>query len=304
MPPSSASATSAGGTGKTPLAILIAEELARAGAAPVFLTRGYGGRAAGPVFVDPARDGVREVGDEPLLLARVAPTIVARDRRAGLALIERGERPADVVVMDDGLQNPHIAKDLTIAVVDGARGVGNGEIIPAGPLRPRSSSSSTSSTPSSSMGPRAGRPRRAPAIEARLPRPRARGGAARRGRHELACRRRRRRLRGHRQSTSLFRAARKPRRAARGGPRLSRPPRLRRTRCRRAAARGRCGLGCARHHGEGPRASAGGDGPTRRASRAFARAADPALARRARHGPARCAAGGRAQLARPLAAKL
>jgi tetraacyldisaccharide 4'-kinase len=125
----------AGGTGKTPLAILIAEELARAGAAPVFLTRGYGGRAAGPVFVDPARDGVREVGDEPLLLARVAPTIVARDRRAGLALIERGERPADVVVMDDGLQNPHIAKDLTIAVVDGARGVGNGEIIPAGPLR-------------------------------------------------------------------------------------------------------------------------------------------------------------------------
>jgi tetraacyldisaccharide 4'-kinase len=125
----------AGGTGKTPFAILIAEELARAGAAPVFLTRGYGGREAGPRFVDAARDGVREVGDEPLLLARAAPTVVARDRRAGLALIEGGERPADVVVMDDGLQNPHVAKDLAIAVVDGVRGVGNGEVIPAGPLR-------------------------------------------------------------------------------------------------------------------------------------------------------------------------
>ena len=125
----------AGGTGKTPFAILVAEALASAGAAPVFLTRGYGGRTAGPLFVDLARHGFRDVGDEPLLLARVAPTVVARDRRAGLALIERGERPADIVIMDDGLQNPHIAKDLAIAVVDGARGIGNGAIIPAGPLR-------------------------------------------------------------------------------------------------------------------------------------------------------------------------
>lgn len=125
----------AGGTGKTPLAILIAQTLIVLGETPVFLTRGYGGRATGPRWVDPDVDTAREVGDEPLLLARAAPVMLARDRRAGVLAIESSGRPASVIVMDDGLQNPSVRKDLSIALVDGVRGIGNGEVIPAGPLR-------------------------------------------------------------------------------------------------------------------------------------------------------------------------
>jgi tetraacyldisaccharide 4'-kinase len=125
----------AGGTGKTPLALHLCERLAAAGHAPVALTRGYGGSLAGPYWVDAGRDRAREVGDEALLLARSAPTMVARDRAAGARAIESGPHPATVIVMDDGLQNPQLAKDLTIAVVDGRRGIGNGHIIPVGPLR-------------------------------------------------------------------------------------------------------------------------------------------------------------------------
>ena len=77
----------------------------------------------------------RDVGDEALLLAKAAPTLVARDRRIGARAIEIGPHPVTVVVMDDGLQNPALAKDLTIAVVDGGRGLGNGLVMPAGPLR-------------------------------------------------------------------------------------------------------------------------------------------------------------------------
>jgi tetraacyldisaccharide 4'-kinase len=126
----------AGGTGKTPLALRIAELLAARGARPIFLTRGYGGRQAGPYLVDGARDDSRAVGDEALLLARQAPTVVARDRAAGARFIEglRADGPT-VIIMDDGLQNPALVKDLTLAVVDGRRGVGNGHVIPAGPLR-------------------------------------------------------------------------------------------------------------------------------------------------------------------------
>ena len=125
----------AGGTGKTPLAMYVAAELARFGASPVFLTRGYGGRHPGPHWVQPDLDGADDVGDEPLLLARVAPTLVSRDREVGARSIAAGEGKRRVIVMDDGLQNAALAKDLVLAVVDGRRGVGNGRIIPAGPLR-------------------------------------------------------------------------------------------------------------------------------------------------------------------------
>jgi len=127
----------AGGTGKTPLAIAIARLLLQRGVKPAFLTRGYGGSEPGPIWV-PAEEGrgaARRFGDEPLLLARVAPTLVARDRAEGMRNIEASGRQVGAVIMDDGLQNPGVAKDLSIAVVDGGRGLGNGEVIPAGPLR-------------------------------------------------------------------------------------------------------------------------------------------------------------------------
>jgi tetraacyldisaccharide 4'-kinase len=121
-----------GGSGKTPAAIAVARLFQAAGVKPVFLTRGYGGRLAGPILVDPRFHRAADVGDEPLLLARVAATIVARDRVAGAAL---AESIGNVIIMDDGFQNPSLSKDLALLVVDCRRGIGNGHMIPAGPLR-------------------------------------------------------------------------------------------------------------------------------------------------------------------------
>lgn len=125
----------AGGTGKTPLAILIAQLILARGGSPLFLTRGYGGHERGPMWVEEGANAAWRFGDEPLLLARIAPTLVARDRKMGVKMIEDSGDSFTAIIMDDGLQNPALAKDLTIAVVDGTRGLGNGEVIPAGPLR-------------------------------------------------------------------------------------------------------------------------------------------------------------------------
>jgi tetraacyldisaccharide 4'-kinase len=126
-------AATVGGAGKTPTAIALARRLLALGRSPALVTRGYRGSELGPHRVDPARDGVERVGDEALLLASVAPCWVARDRIEGArAAAEEG---ADCAVLDDGLQNPRIAKDLTLLVVDGEAGFGNGRLLPAGPLR-------------------------------------------------------------------------------------------------------------------------------------------------------------------------
>jgi len=97
------------------------------------LSRGYGGRLHGPVKVDPDRHTAADIGDEPLMMARTVPVVVARDRISGVALAR--SQGASVILMDDGFQNPAIAKDASLIVIDGDRGLGNGLVFPAGPLR-------------------------------------------------------------------------------------------------------------------------------------------------------------------------
>lgn len=122
-----------GGAGKTPTAIKIAQILRESGETPFFLSRGYGGTEKGPLLIELERHDAEMVGDEPLLLSRHAPTIVSRDRVSGAELCST--LGASVIVMDDGMQNPYLVKDLTITVVDGKTGIGNGLPFPAGPLR-------------------------------------------------------------------------------------------------------------------------------------------------------------------------
>jgi tetraacyldisaccharide 4'-kinase len=123
----------AGGTGKTPVAGLIAETLIAKGLRVFILLRGYGGHARRPTIVDLEQDSAADVGDEALILARSAPVIVARNRSEGAQLADKHK--ADVIVMDDGHQNFSVVKDLSLVVVDAETGFANGHVIPAGPLR-------------------------------------------------------------------------------------------------------------------------------------------------------------------------
>jgi tetraacyldisaccharide 4'-kinase len=122
----------AGGAGKTPVALALARHLQSAGRTPHFIIRGYGGSANG-VRVDAAAHGASEVGDEALLLARAGPTWAGSDRH-GLTL-QAAAAGADMVILDDGYQNPALIKDISIVVIDGGTGFGNGLLLPAGPLR-------------------------------------------------------------------------------------------------------------------------------------------------------------------------
>ena len=122
-----------GGAGKTPTTLALVALLREIGETPVVLSRGYGGRLKGPISVDTARHMAADVGDEPLMMARSVPVVIARNRVEGAVLAR--SRNASVIVMDDGFQNPALKKDVSLIVIDGDRGLGNGFVFPAGPLR-------------------------------------------------------------------------------------------------------------------------------------------------------------------------
>ncbi len=122
-----------GGVGKTPFSIALYELLQEDGAEVQFLTRGYGGTEPGPIKADPATHSAAQIGDEPLLLARKGTTWIARDRRIGAqAAAQDG---ADIIIMDDGFQNPTLQKTVSILLISADDPDGNGLVFPAGPLR-------------------------------------------------------------------------------------------------------------------------------------------------------------------------
>src|SRR6266850_2987977 len=122
-----------GGAGKTPTVLALAKLLRELGETPVVLSRGYGGKLGGPVRVDPVRHAASDVGDEPLMLASQLPVVVSRKRADGVPLARA--QGATVILMDDGFQSPAVVKDASLIVIDRERGLGNGQVFPAGPLR-------------------------------------------------------------------------------------------------------------------------------------------------------------------------
>ena len=122
-----------GGAGKTPVAIAFAETARALGRTPGFLSRGHGGSLTHPHLVDPQKDSARLVGDEPLLLAAHGPVAVSADREGAAKLLQ--EAGCDFIIMDDGFQSARIHIDFALLVVDGVSGLGNGHVIPGGPMR-------------------------------------------------------------------------------------------------------------------------------------------------------------------------
>lgn len=123
----------AGGAGKTPTAIALAQLLQTMGEVPHIISRGYGGTPQHAHRVDPAHDDAARVGDEALLLAAHAPTWVGADRLASIRAAQQAG--ASVILADDAMQHHALAKDISFLVVDAAYGLGNGRLLPAGPLR-------------------------------------------------------------------------------------------------------------------------------------------------------------------------
>ena len=127
---------SVGGTGKTPLTLALAQQLIGRGWHPLIVSRGYGGTAQQPMHVD-ANSNAKQAGDEPLLMARrnLCPVWIGKDRAAAAQVALRAHPQCDIVLCDDGLQHYRLQRDIEVAVIDGARGFGNGFMLPAGPLR-------------------------------------------------------------------------------------------------------------------------------------------------------------------------
>ncbi len=243
----------AGGAGKTPVTMALATLLAAHGVAPHIVARGYGGRLVGPVRVDPARHDADAVGDEALLLASRAPAWVARDRAAGVRAAAAAGAP--MILLDDGLQNPTIGKDLSLVVVDAAYGFGNGRVIPAGPLRERLARGLARADAVILLGAGADAgcldrhtAREVPVLHASvtpIAGDRLTGVAPAR-----FCR--------DRPSGEVLRDVAVARRRARRRPAVSGPSSLPRQRDRPAASRRRAGAGPARHDRQGHRARAAG----------------------------------------------